>query len=357
MCSKKLWTIEKSFFGITSDEGIPVDQYILTNKNGLIAKVITYGATITELWIPNKNGILEDVILGFETLSEYESSNNPYFGCIIGRYANRIAKGKFVIDGISYQLVLNDGKNSLHGGVKGFHRKVFNASPMTLSSGVALRLRILSYDGEEGFPGNIDVSVTYMLTNDNELVIDYVATTDKPTIINLTNHSYFNLAGAGCGDVLDHEISILADYYTPTDETLIPTGEILPVENTALDFRTPRKIGDRINEFMYPPFNGYDHNFVLNNQTRTLALCATVYEPKSGRTLEVYTTQPGLQFYTGNSLNVKGKKDKVYKPYSGFCLETQHYPDSPNHPNFPDVILRPNEIYKETTIYKFLSKG
>ncbi len=347
--------IERSFYGIT-EEGIPVDQYTLINKNGLIIKIITYGATITELWVPDRNGVLGDIVLGFDTLCEYENPNNPYLGCIVGRYANRIAKGRFNIDGISYQLALNNGENSLHGGIKGFHRKVFKAIPMKLPSGPALRLKYLSHDGEEGYPGNLDISVTYILSNNNELVIEYIATTDKPTIINLTNHSYFNLLGEGSYDILDHELAILADSYTPVDNNLIPTGEIVPVENTPLDFRTPRKIGERIKELKYPPFNGYDHNFVLRNQKGELSLCATVYEPKSGRLMEVYTTQPGVQLYTGNWLNIKGKGGKYYREHFGFCLETQHYPDSPNHPNFPNVILRPQEIYKEITIYKFLTK-
>lgn len=347
--------IEKSFYG-TTEEGIPVDQYILINKNGLILKIITYGATITELWVPNRDGILEDIVLGFDTLNEYESPNNPYLGCIVGRYANRIAKGRFTIDGISYQLALNDGENSLHGGVKGFHRRVFKAIPMKLPSGPALRLKYLSHDGEEGYPGNLDVSITYILTNENELIIEYIATTDKPTIVNLTNHSYFNLSGEGSGTILEHELTIFANKYTPVDNTLIPTGEILSVENTPLDFRTPRKIGERIKEFMFPPFNGYDHNFVLNNQKGKLALCASVYDSKSGRVMDVYTTQPGVQLYTGNWLNIKGKGGKYYKEHYGFCLETQHYPDSPNHTNFPNVILRPQEVYKETTIYKFSIK-
>ncbi len=347
--------IERSFYGITQ-EGIPVDQYTLINKNGLLIKIITYGGTITELWVPDGNGVLEDIVLGFDTLYEYENPNNPYLGCIVGRYANRIAKGKFTIDGIFYQLALNDGENSLHGGIKGFHRKVFKAIPMKLPSGPALRLKYLSHDGEEGYPGNLDISVTYIFTNNNELIIEYIASTDKPTVINLTNHSYFNLSGEGSQDILDHELTILADSYTPVDNTLIPKGEIAPVENTPLDFRTPRKIGERIKELKYSPFNGYDHNFVLRNQKRELSLCATVYESKSGRLMEVYTTQPGIQLYTGNWLNIKGKGGKYYREHYGFCLETQHYPDSPNHPNFPNVILRPQEIYKEITIYKFLIK-
>ncbi|MCX7845456.1 MAG: galactose mutarotase [Dictyoglomaceae bacterium] len=347
--------IEKSFYG-TTEEGIPVDQYTLINRNGLILRVITYGATITELWVPDRNGVLEDIVLGFDTLYEYESPNNPYLGCIVGRYANRIAKGRFVIDGIFYQLALNDGENSLHGGIKGFHRKVFKAIPMKLPLGPALRLKYFSHDGEEGYPGNLNVSVTYIFTNDNELTIEYIATTDKPTIINLTNHSYFNLSGEGSGNILEHELAILANNFTKVDNTLIPTGEILSVENTPLDFRSSRKIGERIKELMHPPFNGYDHNFVLNNQTGKLALCATVYDPKSGRGMDVYTTQPGVQLYTGNWLNIKGKGGKYYKEHYGFCLETQHYPDSPNHSNFPKVILRPQEIYRETTIYKFSIK-
>lgn len=349
--------IEKSFYGFTKD-GTPIDQYTLVNANGAMVKIINYGGIVTELWVPDKDGLLRDVVLGFDTLAEFEGPNDPYFGCIVGRYANRIAQGRFTIDGITYQLACNDAggarPNMLHGGVKGFQDVVWKAIPMKTPEGPALRLKYLSHDGEEGFPGNLDVTVTYTLTNDNALKIEYVATTDKPTVVNLTNHAYFNLEGEGLGTILDHELMIAADNYTPVDNNLIPTGEIAPVAGTPLDFREPHKIGERIQAFAEPPFKGYDHNFVLNNQTGELALAARVKAPGSGIVMEVYTTQPGIQLYTGNWLDLKGKGGKYYGQYAGFCLETQHYPDSPNHPNFPSTLLAPGEVYKQVTVYKFL---
>ena len=346
--------IEKSFWGVTG-EGIPVYQYTLTNDNGLMAKVIPYGCAITELWVPDKNDLLDDIVLGFDTLSEYESSNNPYFGCVVGRYGNRIAKGRFTIDGITYQLALNEkGKpNHLHGGVKGFKSVVFKAIPMKTPSGPVIRLKYLSHDGEEGYPGNLDLTVTYTLTNENEFRIDYLATTDKPTPINLTNHTYFNLQGEGSGNVLDHEFIVNAEHYTPVDSNLIPTGDIASIKGTSIDFTKPRRIGERIKEYAEPPFGGYDHNFVLNKKDKTFELAGRVKDDKSGRIMEVYTTEPALQLYTGNWVDTKGKGGKYYGQYSGLCLETQHYPDSPNHPNFPSTVLRPGEVYSSTTIYRF----
>ncbi|PMQ01113.1 MAG: galactose-1-epimerase [Dictyoglomus sp. NZ13-RE01] len=346
MKNEYMGEMEKSFYGFTK-EGIPIDQYILVNSNGLMMKVITYGGAITELWVPDKNGNFQDIVLGFDTLGEYESPDNPFFGSIIGRYGNRIAYGSFYIDGIKYQLAINDrGKHHLHGGVKGFHRVVFKAVPIKTPYGPSLRLRYLSHDGEEGYPGNLEVTVTYTLTKSNELRIDYLATTDKPTIINLTNHSYFNLSGDATRDILDHELWIDADNFTEVDEYLIPTGKILPVKDTPLDFTKPKKIREGLPQ-------GYDHNFVLNKKNGEMKLVATLKEKTSGRIMEVYTTEPGLQLYTGNYLNIRGKAGKFYSKHYGLCLETQHFPDSPNHENFPSTILRPGETYISTTIYKF----
>ncbi len=342
-------------FGATQN-GTPVDKYILVNDQGSMAKFITLGGTLTEWYIPDKDGQFIDIVLGFDTVEDYDSPDNPYFGCITGRYANRIANGHFTIDERTYALAINNPPNSLHGGVRGFHRAVWQAIPVETPDGPAIRFNYLSHDGEEGYPGNLDITVTYTLTNDNELVIEYVATTDLPTVVNLTNHSYFNLSGASAGTILDHELMIAADHYTPVDDTLIPTGEIAPVAGTALDFTTTRTIGEMIDEFADPPFKGYDHNFVLNNQTGELALAARVHDPRSGLILETYTTEPGIQLYTGNWLDHKGKGGWYYGQFQGFCLETQHYPDSPNKPNFPSVILRPGEMYVTTTIYTVLAE-
>jgi len=342
-------------FGATQN-GTPVDKYILVNDQGSMAKFITLGGTLTEWYIPDKDGQFIDIVLGFDTVEDYDSPDNPYFGCITGRYANRIANGHFTIDERTYALAINNPPNSLHGGVRGFHRAVWQAIPVETPDGPAIRFKYLSHDGEEGYPGNLDITVTYTLTNDNELVIEYVATTDLPTVVNLTNHSYFNLSGASAGTILDHELMIAADHYTPVDDTLIPTGEIAPVAGTALDFTTTRTIGEMIDEFADPPFKGYDHNFVLNNQTGELALAARVHDPRSGLILETYTTEPGIQLYTGNWLDHKGKGGWYYGQFQGFCLETQHYPDSPNKPNFPSVILRPGEMYVTTTIYTVLAE-
>ncbi len=347
--------IEKALYGVTQD-GIPVDKYTLVNDNGVIAEFITYGGTWVSMYVPDKQGKFDDILLGFDSLAEWESAANPYFGCITGRYANRIANGQFTIDGRTYTLAQNNGPNSLHGGVKGFNRVVWKAFPFYTPDGPAIRFKYLSHDGEEGFPGNLNVSVTYTLTNQNEMKIEYIATTNKATVVNITNHAYFNLAGEGKGTILDHLLMIAASNYTPVDNTLIPTGEIAPVAGTALDFTTPRAIGERIQEFAEPPFKGYDHNFVLDNQTGELALAARVKEPTSGRVMEVYTMEPGIQLYTGNWLDVLGKGGKYYGQFAGFCLETQHYPDSPNKAHFPSVLLKPGETYHTVTIYKFFTE-
>ena len=344
--------ITKSNFGKLPD-GTAVDQYTLTGSHGAFCKIITYGGIVTELHVPDKNGQLADIVLGFDDLAGY-LGRQPYFGAICGRYANRIAKGKFTLDGKTYSLAINNGPNALHGGLKGFDKVVWHAAPGESKDGATLKLEYTSVDGEEGYPGKLKVTVVYTFTEKNDLRIDYTATTDKVTIINLTNHSYFNLAGAGSGDVFGHELMLTAKNFTPTDDTLIPTGEIKPVKDTPFDFTMAKAIGKDIAQLYSQPHKGYDHNFVLDSQNKTLVRCARVTEPKSGRVMEVHTTEPGVQLYTANFLgDTKGKAGKTYKQYGAFCLETQHYPDSVNHPNFPTVTLTPGAEYRTTTIYRF----
>jgi aldose 1-epimerase len=299
------------------------------------------------------------VVLGYPTLDGYLKPH-PYFGAIVGRVGNRIAKGKFTLEGVTYKLATNDGENHLHGGIKGFDKVVWNAEPVREDSAVGVKFSYLSKDGEEGYPGNLSCAVTYWLTNNNELKIEYQATTDKATPVNLTHHSYFNLAGQGQGDILNHQLEILADRFTPVDKGLIPTGELRSVEGTPMDFRQPHTIGERINsDDEQLKFGlGYDHNWVLNKTSDSLALAARVYEPATGRVMEVRTTEPGLQFYCGNFLDgtLTGKEGRVYKHRYGFCLETQHFPDSPNQPKFPSTILRPGETYNTETVYRFSTK-
>lgn len=348
-------SIIQADFG-TMPDGQRVSLYTLTNTQGAIARITNYGAIVTELWMPDKNGTLGDIVLGFDSLEGY-LGDSPYFGCIVGRYGNRIGKGRFSLDGKSYTLAVNNGENHLHGGLKGFDKVVWKAEPVTDKDGVGLKLRYLSKDMEEGYPGNLDVTVVYTLTNANELRIDYTATTDKPTVCNLTHHGYFNLAGQGKGDILGHELMLNADRYTPVDDGLITTGEILPVAGTPMDFIKPTKIGSRIDaDFEQLRFGGgYDHNWVLNKKGNEMSLAARVYEQTSGRVMEIWTNEPGVQFYAGNFLDgtLTGKGGKVYQYRYGFCLETQHYPDSPNKPNFPSTTLRPGQTYKTTTIHKF----
>ncbi len=349
--------VQKQDFGKTAD-GAAVDLYVLTNAAGTTAKVMTYGATLTELQVPDKDGKLADVVLGFDDFKGY-LAGHPFFGSTVGRVANRIAKGRFTLDGKEYKLAVNNGPNSLHGGLTGFDKYVWKAEPVEGKGGAAVRFSHKSPDGDEGYPGTLSVTVTYTLTDQNELRIDYAATTDKATPVNLTNHTYFNLAGPASGDVLGHELMLAADKFTAADETLIPTGELKPVKGTPLDFTEPTLIGKRIGELKDFPGGGYDHNFVLRGgDGKGPWLAARVREPKSGRVLEMLTTEPGVQFYTGNFLDgkLKGRGGVVYRKHQGFCLEAQHYPDSVNHPEFPSVILQPGKTYTQTTVYRFPAK-
>jgi aldose 1-epimerase len=347
-------TVQKESFGQTP-EGEEVTLYTLTNANTLRAKVMEYGAILVSLELPDREGKLADISLGFDDLESYVK-RNPLFGAPVGRYTNRIGNASFTLDGVEYKLTANAGKNHIHGGrTKRFDKVMWKGREFRTDGQVGVRFSYRSSDGDEGFPGNLDCSITYSLTNENELHIVYEATTDKPTIVNVTNHSYFNLAGAGNGDVLGHEMMINARQYTVADRELIPTGEIRSVKGTALDFTEPKTIGSRIEQLTET--QGYDHNYVLNDSAGALRLAARVYEPKSGRVMEVFTTEPGMQLYTANGMRgVKGKGGKVYNRHYGFCLETQHYPDSPNKPNFPSVVLRPGEKYFSTTIFKFSTR-
>jgi aldose 1-epimerase len=343
--------------GDRTPDGTVIERISLRNAAGLEVGIITYGGIITTLRTPDRSGALDDIVLGFDTFPPY-LDKSPYFGCLIGRYGNRIAKGRFALDGKTYTLATNNAPNHLHGGVKGWDKVVWTAEqPFQNAGGVGVKLRYTSADGEEGYPGTIKAEVTYTLNDRNQLVVDYLATTDKPTVINLTQHSYFNLAGAKAEDILGHELMINADRYTPVDPTLIPTGQIAPVQGTPLDFRTSTAIGARIGETHEQLARGlgYDHNFVLNRQGDGLSLAARVVEPVTGRTMEITTTEPGIQFYSGNFLkgDLTGKGGRVYKHRSGFCLETQHYPDSPNQPAFPSTVLRPGEEYRSQTVFTF----
>ncbi len=342
----------KQDFGKTPD-GTAVSIYTLKNGKGMEARITNYGGIVVSLLVPDRNGKAGDVVLGYDNLEGY-IRNNPYFGAIVGRYGNRIAKGRFTLDGHEYKLAVNNGPNSLHGGLRGFDKVVWD---VRRAEGNLLELHYLSKDGEEGYPGNLDVTVTYTLTPENELKIDYAATTDKPTVVNLTNHSYFNLAGQGNGNILDEVLMINADRFLPVDAGLIPTGELRSVAGTALDFRKPTVIGARINsdEEQMKLGGGYDHCFVLNRNGAGLSLAARLSDPKSGRVMEVLTTEPAIQFYTGNFLDgtITGKDGKVYPKRSALCLETEHYPDSPNQPAFPSVVVRPGGKYATTTVYRF----
>ena len=348
---KRTSKVLKRNFGKTSD-GQPVDLYTMKNAGGAEVAIMNYGGIVVSLKVPDRAGTIADVVFGFDTFEPYLSPP-PYFGAIVGRYGNRIARGRFKLNGVEYKLAVNNGENALHGGIRGFDKQLWAVR----DRGDSLELSYLSKDGEEGYPGNLATTVIYSWNDANELKIEYSATTDKDTVVNLTNHSYFNLAGAGEGDILGHVVMIDADRFTPVDAGLIPTGELKPVEGTPFDFRKPTPIGARIDapDQQLKFGKGYDHNFVLNHPSPTPALAARVTEPKTGRALEVLTTEPGLQFYTGNFLDgtIKGKGGKTYVHRGAFCMETQHFPDSPNQPNFPSTVLKPGQKYQTTTIYRF----
>jgi aldose 1-epimerase len=368
-------TIDVQPYGVTAD-GIPVDEYTLTNANNMEVKIITFGGIITSIKVPDRTGEFENVALGFDNLQDYET-RNPYFGSITGRYANRIDEGRFILDGVTYQLDINNPPNHLHGGVKGFDKVVWEVtSEIETEDEVGIELHYLSLAGEggstippspdyvAGYPGNLEVYVIYTLTDNNEIRMEYRATTDAPTIVNLTNHTYWNLEGEGEGAIYDHILAINADHYTPVDETLIPTGEIAPVEGTPFDFRRSKPINDGIRSD-HPQIvigRGFDHNWVLNRpsfEDKSLILAAKLFEPESGRFLEILTTEPGIQFYSGNFLDgtLYGPSGRAYRQGDGLALETQHFPDSPNHPNFPSTVLLPGETYETTTIFKLSVKS
>jgi aldose 1-epimerase len=344
-------------FGKTAD-GKAVKAFTIKNSKGVSVKLLSRGATLAEWHVPDQNGKMDDVVFGFDDVAGYESKDNGYFGATVGRVGNRIAGGKFTVGGKDYTTEKNDGPNTLHGGGKhSLDKVIWHGEPFKAADGEGVVFTYSSPDGEEGFPGKMDIKLTYTLNDKNELKIEYEAKSDKETPINLTNHAYFNLSGAGSPTILDHELKLEADHYTPVDETLIPTGEIAPVKGTPLDFREFHKIGERVDQLNDKPGKGYDHNFALNNQSGKLALAATVKDAKSGRVLKVFTTEPGVQFYGGNFLNgVKGKGGKAYAYRSGLCLETQHYPDSIHHPNFPASTLKPGETYKHTCIYQITAE-
>jgi aldose 1-epimerase len=348
-------TIEKNHFGKTIDDD-DVDQYILSNKKGMEISIITYGGIITSWTAPDKNGDYKDIVLGYNTLAEYETET-PYFGALIGRYGNRIAKGKFTIDGETYTLAVNNGVNHLHGGIKGFDKVVWDAKTIVNDSTASLELSYLSKDMEEGYPGNLETRVTYTLNNKDELSVKYEAKTDKPTIVNLTQHSYFNLTADFNQPILDHELVINADTFLPVDSTLIPTGEFRNVTETPFDFRSSKAIGKHINAENTQIKNGlgYDHCWILNDQEKGFRFVASAYEPVSGRLLEILSDEPGIQFYSGNFLDgtLPSKNQGTYQHRTGFCLETQHYPDTPNQKDFPSVRLNPGESYQSQTVFRF----
>ena len=350
---------EQKPFGNTND-GTAVEQYVLRNSHGMQATVITYGGVLQSLKVPDKHGKVDDVVLGFDDVQGYQSGT-AFFGATIGRFGNRLAGGAFELDGKRFQVPLNDGPNALHGGAQGFDKQVWKAEQVNDKDSVGVKLSYLSKDGEMGFPGNLKTEVTYRLNDNNELHIDYTASTDKPTVLNLTNHSYFNLAGAGNGDILKQVATLHASHYTPVNATLIPTGELAPVKGTPMDFRTPTAIGEHIKQdhpqlkFAEPKQGGFDFNWALDTKGDIKQVAAEVHDPASGRRLQLYTTEPGVQFYTSNFLDgsVKGKAGKAYLHWSGFTLETQHFPDAPNQPAFASTRLDPGQAYTQRTMFKF----
>jgi len=344
--------IEIAPFGPMPD-GTLVYLYRLTNRHGLVATITNYGGIVTSLLVPDRQGQLGDVVLGYDTLAEH-LAKSPYFGCLVGRFGNRIAGGKFTLDGQTYALAKNNGENHLHGGLVGFDKVVWSPQPVLAEDRAGLQLRYLSQDGEEGYPGALSVTVIYTLSDENELIVEYLATTDKPTVVNLTHHSYFNLDGAA-GDTREHLLTINADHFTPVGDGLIPTGEVRAVTGTPMDFTRPRPVGadiaSRDPQIVFG--HGYDHNWVLRRNHDGLSLAATLMSPGSGRALEVFTTEPGIQFYDGSFLDGVGKQGKIYGPCHGLCLESQHFPNSPNQPNFPSTVLRPGETYRSRTVHRF----
>ncbi len=352
---KMKFNIAESSFG--TFENSPVTKYTLTNPSGMEVSIINYGGTITDIIVPDKNGNKGSVVARFDSLSGYLQKGNPFFGCLVGRYGNRIANAQFSLDGKKYTLAANNDGNSLHGGVKGFDKVIWKAEKIPGDS--SLELTYLSKDGEEGYPGNLSVKVVYTLTSDNAVKIGYTATTDKPTPVNLTNHSYFNLSAGRDSTILGHQIMINADKFTEVNDKLIPTGKLPEVKGGPMDFTVAKEIGRDINKVGAGPVSGYDHNFVLIKQGNELSKAAELFDPGSGRVMEVWTTQPGVQFYTGNFLNgqlVNTPGNVKYNKHAALCLETQHFPDSPNQPSFPNTILKPGETYSQTTIYKFSTK-
>ena len=348
-------SVTKQSFGKTAT-GENIDIYTLTNSHGLEARIMNLGGIVVSLKTPDRNGRLDDIVLGFDNLQDYLKPH-PYFGSVVGRYGNRIARGRFTLNGVEYKLAVNNGENHLHGGLKGFDKVIWTGRSRQTPAGPAVILSYLSKDGEEGYPGNLRVTMTYTLTNSNELKINYTATTDKDTVINLTHHSYFNLLGEGNGNVLNHQMKINADYFVPTDAGSIPLGELKKVDGTPFDFLKSTTIGNRIDgdDEQLKFGNGYDHTWVIKGRPGVLRQAAIAYEPVNGRRIEVWTTEPGMQFYTGNFLDgtLTGKAGKPYPRRSGFCMETQHFPDSPNQPKFPTTRLRRGAIYRSTTVYKF----